>query len=257
MSSLFAATSDYLYSMDLSGVEAINGILAQRTTVAGSGPGGSVYAVDLGVAMVPEFVAFFGLVGANASFTVYASTGPSLLSFPSTVVASWTVYGSTPNFWLDLRSTPTAARYWIAKFKLSGEVSFGKIVVGAFSSVRAHLWDFSDLGSYPEYAKGSNDYGVFARTKKGFQTRARLATWRLPYTSGGRSILERLSEEMGQQPGPVLFVPDDTLVHASSPISGTDIWFLDWQDDIQVTPVVDNYYEIKVPLVEHSPGVVT
>jgi hypothetical protein len=136
------------------------------------------------------------------------------------------------------------ARYWRGLVTGNANpVKLGELVVATVASIDCYQWDYDEIRDYLEYTKGTTDYGVLVRQKQGIVVRARDVRWVGPDTLA--ETLQAVSDYAGCYPGPVIMVPDD---------AASDIWFLDWQDEILRGQAIDNRQEIKISLQEQSPG---
>lgn len=217
-----------------------NGTMGQNVGFAETTAAGYV---DLGVAQAPDFAAVFNHNFSGATVRVQASAATDF----SVLIVNAVMTVAPGRFWLDLRSlSPRTARYW--RLHVAGNayaVRFGEFVVFTAGSLRNHRWDYTDVRRYLQYTLGDSEYGANVREVlgTGHQRGRRALFW------GPRDMAETIravSRFAMVWPGPVLLIPEET---------DTDIWFLDWTDELAKVTDVDNFYQFEIELPEHSPGV--
>jgi hypothetical protein len=199
--------------------------------------------VDLGSSKTPDIAGVFNHNITSGIVRVQGSDDPNFSSLITNVVMTV----ASPNFWVDLRLVfPRTARYWqITVTSNANAVKVGEIIIAQVSTHDFHQWEYTDLAQYPQMDYGTTPYGYMVRRRLGFKIRSRQVRYAGIDAIGER--IQAVSDYAGRYPGPVIWVPNDTV---------NDIWFLDWSDQLTRTQILDNRQEVKSFLLqEQSPGV--
>lgn len=123
-------------------------------------------------------------------------------------------------------------------------VSDARLMVGSYTvNIGAHQWDFVDGEVfYARHIEGS--YGVEFTQPYGVSARTREV--RFVKMQSLMEQLRELSYRAGLMATRVKFIPD-----VASP--GT-FWWVDWPAELRFRTIIENRLELRVALLEQSPG---
>jgi len=124
------------------------------------------------------------------------------------------------------------------------EVSNARLQVGTYMvEIGPHQWDFTDGAQfYGRTSTGSNG----AEFTEAYDIVSRVREVRFIRSAALTEALRELAYRAGLTGMPVKFTPNASSL--------TTFWWIDWPEDLTVQMVADDRFEIRVRLLEQSPG---
>lgn len=123
--------------------------------------------------------------------------------------------------------------------------SDARFVVGSLTvNIGAHQWDFVNGTAYLERTLGVTPYGRLWRKRYGIAVRSRAVRFAKTYDL--MQSLRQLAIAAATTARPVTFYPDVGDLGTS--------WVIDWPQQTTFETVIENRQELRVTLLQQSPG---